>query len=113
MILSRLKECREEKGLSQTEMGKALEVSRQAYNHYETGKRVPPPDTLRKISEILNVSSDYLLGITDKKQNDNITFDDFTYAMYNESKELTEDQKDMLISMVKTLKGRLKEDGKI
>jgi len=113
MVLDRLKKCREEKGLSQAEMGQALEITRQAYNHYETGKREPPQDTLKKISEVLNVSVDYLLGRTDNKTNDDISFDDFTYAMYNESKELTDDQKDMLLSMAKTFKEKLKRDGKI
>ena len=109
----RLKDLRNQKGLSQKEVAEYLGISQPAYANYERQAREADYDTLKKLSDYFNVSVDYLLGRTEQKQNDDITFDDFTYAMYNESKELTEDQKDILISMAKTLKGRLKKDGKI
>lgn len=48
MFNERLKERRERAGLSQTDMSKALSITRQAYNHYETGKREPTNDALKK-----------------------------------------------------------------
>ena len=46
---------------SQNQMSNLLHICRQTYNHYETGKRRPDPETLRQLSVILNISSDYLL----------------------------------------------------
>ena len=38
-----------------------------------------------------------------------VTFDDFTYAMHSESKELTEENKNMLLDMARMLKKRQQE----
>ena len=74
--------------------------------------------TLMKIAEYFNVSVDYLLtGEETKKaptQEDEreITFDDFTFAMQNESKDLTEADKQILLSMAKQLNdARKKRNG--
>ncbi len=44
------------------DMAKQLHVSRQAYTNYENGTYEPSYETLIKISQILNVSIDNLLG---------------------------------------------------
>jgi len=59
-----LKTFREEMNLSQADMAKRLNITRQAYNHYETGKRVPTLETLKQIADILGTTTDCLLGIT-------------------------------------------------
>lgn len=58
----RLKEFREVRGLTQQEMADKLFISRVSYAQYEIGKYEPSLETLVKISEILNVSLDDLLG---------------------------------------------------
>ena len=64
MFKERLRELRNKKGLSQTKMGELLKITRQAYCHYENGKREPTQEVLKEISKILNCSIDYLLGNT-------------------------------------------------
>lgn len=64
-ISKNIKRLRNKKNLSQTDMAKKLNITRQAYNHYETGKRIPPLETLQLISGIFEVSLDYLLGKSD------------------------------------------------
>ena len=67
-------------------------------------------DTLSKISAFFNISIDYLLGAEQKEKTPTsggereIGFDDFTYAMQNETKELTEEDKAILLSMARQLK---------
>ena len=58
----RLRECRTAAKMSQGEMAKQLNISRQAYSTYETGTRKPDIDTLRQIADIFRVTTDYLLG---------------------------------------------------
>lgn len=59
----RLKELRNEKELSQTELAKELKVSQRSISSWETGFRQPDFETLRLIAEYFDVTTDYLLGI--------------------------------------------------
>ncbi|MBU5292787.1 helix-turn-helix domain-containing protein [Anaerosalibacter bizertensis] len=69
----RLKELREEynevavEKLTGAKLGEALGVSKQSVSKWENGLSYPDFDTIIKLSEIFNVSTDYLLGRTDIK----------------------------------------------
>lgn len=58
----KLKFARTKAGYSQKHLATKLFISQQAYAKYETGTTSPNPETLKKISELLGVSVDYLLG---------------------------------------------------
>lgn len=58
-----LREIRKCKGLSQENMASMLNISRSGYSKYESGESSPSIDTIKEICEILNISSDYLIGI--------------------------------------------------
>ena len=58
----RLRELRERASLSQTDVAKYLKITRQAYNHYETGKRTPDPKAISELAMLFGVTTDYLLG---------------------------------------------------
>jgi transcriptional regulator with XRE-family HTH domain len=64
----RIRELREEKGLSQEELGKILKVAKSTISQYELGKRNPDPETLDNLANILDCSVDYLLGRTDDRR---------------------------------------------
>lgn len=68
MVYERLQSAREESRKTQTEVANILGITRQAYNHYETGKREPSLDTISKLATLYGVSVDYLLGKTDIKK---------------------------------------------
>lgn len=63
----RLKELRESKNLTQTQLAKDLFIDQRSISFYEIGKYEPNLDTLIKIAKYFEVSTDYLLGLTDKK----------------------------------------------
>lgn len=63
----RLKDLRNEKGVSQEELGKVLGYEHATISQYESGKRKPDFDTLHKIADYFNVTTDYLLGRTNKR----------------------------------------------
>ena len=63
----RLTEARKEAGKTQDEMAVLMDVSRPSYTMYETGVNFPKFENLMKIAEILNVSIDYLVGLSNKK----------------------------------------------
>lgn len=57
-----LKELREKKGLTQVEFGELLGVKGTTISKYENNLKPPDGKTIRKISEKLGVSCDFLLG---------------------------------------------------
>lgn len=63
----RLKKLREEKNLTQIELGKAFNISHSTINRYENGLRQPDNETLINMSNFFNVSVDYLLGISNTR----------------------------------------------
>ena len=62
MISKILKEERKKRGYTQEEISKILNITRNAYTMYETNKSMPTIETIVKLAEYYNVSTDYLLG---------------------------------------------------
>jgi len=67
MIYRRLRDLREDKDLSQAAVGTAVGVSQRTYAYYESGQRMLPPEILCALARFHNVSTDYLLELTDEK----------------------------------------------
>ena len=67
--MNNLKMIRKELGLTQDEVALKLKITRQAYANYETNKRQPDPQTLIKLAELFQVSTDYLLGVEQYNEN--------------------------------------------
>ena len=66
--MNRLKELREEKGYSQVELSKLLEMEQTNYSKYERGNRSIGIKTLKSLCQIYNISADYILELTDEKR---------------------------------------------
>ena len=61
----RLKELREERGLTQKELATLLHLNSVTYLHYEKAQRQPPLEVLADMAAFFGVTVDYLLGLTD------------------------------------------------
>lgn len=68
MIPEKLKELRESLSMNKKEFANYLNVKYTTYNGYETGSREPASDFLIMISQKMDVSIDYILGLTDEKE---------------------------------------------
>ena len=62
MRMRNLINARKAHGKTQQDVADYLGITRQAYSNYEAGKREPDYETLLKIGEYFNCSTDYLLG---------------------------------------------------
>ena len=62
---TRIKNVREDRDLTQTQIGKVLQKSQQGYNHIETGRAELKIDDLVTLCRYYNLSADYLIGLTD------------------------------------------------
>lgn len=60
----KLKEARDYAGISQVELSELLNVNQSAISHWEKGNRTPDLETINKLTEILGVSVDFLIGTT-------------------------------------------------
>lgn len=65
MYLRRLKDLREDKDEKQITIAKLLNITRQQYSLYETGKRDLPIKFLGTLAKFYNTSADYILELTD------------------------------------------------
>ena len=64
MFPKRLKELRKEKGYTQNELGKLVNVSHQAVGSWERGTRQPSYEIASKLADLFGVTVDDLLGKT-------------------------------------------------
>ena len=65
IFCERLKELRQDKNMSITQLAKALDVNASTVTRWENNLRVPVIDQLYKIAVFFGVSSDYLIGLED------------------------------------------------
>lgn len=96
----RLKELRTEKELSQEELGLILSLSKSTISLYESGKREPDYETLKKMADYFGCSTDYLLGKTSIRQTSNQkppSVEEQIKAMLRLDPDLTEEEKQILI----------------
>lgn len=68
VCINRIKQLREEKGWTQLELGKLLNVNGPAISKYETGRTPLTDDTLKKLAELFNESTDYILGLSNRRK---------------------------------------------
>ena len=68
MLAKRLRELREENEYTQKDIADKIGLTKSAYGYYERGKSVPDAQTLVQLSKIFDVTTDYLLGLSDDKK---------------------------------------------
>lgn len=115
-ISSRIRDLRLEKGITQDNLGKRIDVSYDTINNIERGISTITCDKIIKISQVLECDIQYLFGETDivrveKKDidNQNQNKDNITSELYNlllrADTILNEDKKRILINIIKSYLG--------
>lgn len=107
--MNRLRFLRNEKGESLEKIAKYLNVTIQTISNYETEKRDMTPDTILKLAEYFNVSTDYLLGKSNIRNLKEIKNVKFANASGLDTKGLDEeDMKELQrqIDYIKKMKGK-------
>ena len=98
-----IKKARLKSGYSQKDVANAIGVAKSTYSLYESGKREPNVDTIKKIAFFLNTSGDILLGIeesdaTIEKQNNDIKLLDLYRQLNGEGQQRVIDYTEDLVS---------------
>lgn len=87
----RLRKIRRFRKLTQKEISKQLNISRQAYSNYEQGRCLPPPDTLADMSILLNTNL-FILFINDAVNQHN-------FKPLKQDYEIPPDEQDSLLNL--------------
>ncbi|PKM89362.1 MAG: hypothetical protein CVU87_05535 [Firmicutes bacterium HGW-Firmicutes-12] len=85
----RLKILRQEKGLTQAQFGAFFNLAESTISLYETGKRTPHYDILKRFALFFNITIDFLLGHTDQRYpSSSIGEETGTYSLSNSNKPI-------------------------
>lgn len=117
-LYNRIDALCKERGTNITALCRDAKVARASLSELKAGRtKTLTLETGAKLAAVLKISVDELMGTETKKAltvegEREITFDDFTYAMQNESKDLTDADKQILLSMARQLNdARKKRNG--
>lgn len=88
----KLKALRLEKNLTQKQVADRIGLAISAVSSYESGVRYPSYEALIKLARIFHVSTDYLIGVTDKRRID--------------VSDLNDDEIECISQMVEILRGK-------
>ena len=64
---TRMRNIREDRDLTQKQVGEIINKSQQGYNHIETGRAELNIEDLIKLCQFFNVSADYFIGLSDQE----------------------------------------------
>lgn len=70
VFVIKIRQLRKQHNLTMKQFGEIFGIAESTVSLYENGKRQADYDTLKKIAEYFNVSIDYLLGMSEKKESD-------------------------------------------
>ena len=110
MFYDRFSELCKRKGVKPSKAAEECKINKSNVSNWKNHGYVPRGEALNRISAYFGVSTDYLLGNEQKEkpsgeaEGQKVTFDDFTYAMHDESQELTEENKQKLLEMARFFK---------
>lgn len=112
--MTNLKKARLQKGISQKELAITLKVAQPTVSAWESGKKNPTKENIKELCELLNVTADYLLGITNDPNPQRLIIPDELKGVQvafhrGEFEDLTQDEVDAIAVLAKTLREQRKK----
>ena len=108
--MNNIKKIREKRNITQIRLSTGIDVSQETISAYESGRAMPSAETLVRIADFLNTSTDYLLGRIDKdislKQVINDKVDEDINSLLNNYACLNQEQKRDLLWYSEVLKDK-------
>lgn len=98
-----LRALREEKGWTQKELGRRINVSDRVIGYWESNDRFPKDgNIINTLADLFNVSIDYLLGRTDDRSFGHLkeTQPEYVRAMIRDAAKLTDEQKEIIKKLI-------------
>lgn len=99
----RIVDLREKQEMTQTELAKKMGLDKSSMSKIENGTRKVSSDELRKLSDIFDVSADYLLGTASKKSNNGLSLDEAVDSVMSfDGRPVTDHDRQMMKSLWKS-----------
>lgn len=105
MFADNLKQLRKEKGMTQTQFASEFNIATGTIAMWETGKRTPDTETLKKIARFFNVSIDFLLDNEKSSSNDLEELPEELIILNRNAKNTTPENRKKLLEMAKIMFG--------
>lgn len=111
MFNLRLKNLREDKGISQYALAAELHMSQSTIGNWEAGSRLPDPKTMSLLADYFDVSVDYLLGRTDTRKETSAAIgeEDIKAALFGKGEEVTDEMWEEVVNFANYVKSKHKE----
>ncbi len=107
-LLSRTKEIAKKRGMSMESLANKVGISKSGI--YQWDKHEPKPSTIQKVADVLNVSTDYLLGRTDEmnpaRSNNELSGFDEEIMMAFDGKPIPDEDKEKLLEFARFLRSQ-------
>ena len=100
--MNRIKELREEIGMTQVRLSIDLEAAQETISAYEHGKHYPSIPALIKMMEMFNSSIDYILGFSDVRKPVK-TFEDKELVLIGNFKKLPDFKRELALAYIQGL----------
>ncbi len=104
MIGDTLRFLREKTNKTQEETAKALGIKRSTYSHFENNRNNPDNETLVKMANYFNVSTDYLLGRDTKEDDEKPLTRNQKLIAYSIDPDISDEERQAIIEMVQAAK---------
>lgn len=98
-MANRIRELRNEKGITQLRLSLELEVTQETISAYEIGKHLPSVKSLLKLSKLFHASMDYIMGLSNiriPENENNLSNEELALLFYY--RELSSVQKGKVLS---------------
>lgn len=102
---TRLREAREARKMTQARLSELLEVDRRVYNRWERGTSVPQLDTVVRLSQVLQLSVDSLVGLEATKEEAHV-HNPRLHALFQQMDSLCDEDQQALIILMDSLMKR-------
>lgn len=111
-IAQRIRQARSDAGMTLQQIATAIGVTKSTVQRYEQGRieNVKQP-VIEAMARVLEVNPDWLLGRSDQRERESdLDFNDFTYALHRETRELTEENRNKLLEMARIFRAAQQAD---
>lgn len=91
MLADKLKKLRSDSGMTQAEFADVFSISNGTIAMWETGKRTPDIEMIKRIANYFHVSVDYLVGNETENEKDPVSENDIKFALFHGAEGITDE----------------------
>lgn len=104
MLSKRIKSVRKDRGLTQEGLAKRLKTTKGTISNYENGHSTPSNVMLKDLADVLNTTTDFLLGRTENIASSHNVYDSDLQIAFNEVSNFSKEARQETINFINYIK---------